>query len=124
MSEQASTRGYETSDAPPWLIAALAIGAAVFILLTPLILRALNPVRERAAEPGQRPPAPRLQIDARSGLANFRQNEQSQLDALGWVDRDQNVVRIPIGDAMQIVARRGLPGWAEGAANSSASAAR
>ena len=124
MSEQASTHGYETSDAPPWLIASLAIGAAVFILATPLILQAVNPVRERAAEPGQRPPSPRLQIDARSDLASFRRNEQSQLDAFGWIDRDQNVVRIPIGDAMQIIARRGLPGWPGGSPNSSASAAR
>ncbi len=124
MNDQASTRGYETSDAPPWLIAALAIGSAAFILFTPLILHALNPVHERVAEPGQRPPAPRLQIDAKSDLAGFRHSEQSKLDALGFIDRDQNVVRIPIGDAMRIIERRGLPGWPGGSANPSASAAR
>jgi hypothetical protein len=106
------------------LIASLAIGAAAFILVTPLILHAVNPVHERAAEPGQRPPSPRLQIDAKADLASFRRNEQSQLDSPGWIDRDQNIVRIPIGDAMRIVARRGLPGWPGGSANSSASAAR
>ncbi len=124
MSEQASTRGYETSDAPPWLIASLAIGAAAFVLVTPLILQALNPVHERAASPDQHPPAPQLQIDARSDLARFRRTEQSQLAALGWVDRDQNVVRIPIDEAMRLVVRRGLPGWPGGSANSSAPAAR
>jgi hypothetical protein len=124
MSEQASARGYETSDAPPWLIASLAIGAAAFILVTPLILQALNPVHERSARLERHPPAPQLQIDARSDLASFRQTEQSQLDALGWVDRDQNVVRIPIGDAMRIVAQRGLPGWPGGSASSSTSAER
>ena len=123
MSEQASTRGYETSDAPPWLIASLAIGSAAFILLTPLILQAFNPVHEHAAQPGQRPPAPRLQIDASSDLRSFRHGEQAKLDALGSADRDQKVVRIPIGDAMRIVAQRGLPSWPAGS-NSSASAAR
>ncbi len=124
MSEQASTRGYETSDAPPRLIAALAIGSAAFILLTPLILQLLNPVHERAAGPEQHPPAPQLQIDATADLASFRRNEQSQLDALGWVNRDQNIVRIPIGDAMRIIARRGLPGWPRASASFSAPAAR
>ena len=123
MSEQASPSGYETSDAPPWLVASLAIGGAAFILLTPLILQALNPVHERAAQLGQRPPEPQLQIDAKSDLTSFRRHEQSQLDALGFVDRDQNLVRIPIADAMRIVARHGLPGW-PGPANSSASAMR
>ena len=124
MTEPAATRGYETSDAPPRLVAALAVGSAVFILCTPLILQALNPLHEHAAEPGRRPPAPRLQIDAKADLANLRRDEQSRLDALGWVDRNQNIVRIPIARAMQIIAERGLPGWPLGTAKRPAPPAR
>jgi hypothetical protein len=122
MSEQAPTRGYETSDASSVLISALAVGFAAFILLSPLILKTLNPVRETTARPGQRPPEPRLQIDARSDLARFRSSEQSQLDTTGWIDRDHNIVRIPIKEAMQLIVRRGLRGW-PGARTSSAATA-
>src|SRR5579871_5643298 len=122
MSDQAPTRGYEKSDAPPLLIGSLALGFAVFLFVSPLILQTLSPVRETTARPGQRPPEPRLQIDARSDLASFNRSEQSQFDATGWVDRDHNIVRIPIKDAMKLIVRRGLPGW-PGARTSSAATA-
>ena len=116
-SEQASSVGYETSDAEPRLIVSLAIGFAAFILFAPLALQAMNPVTERAAELSRRPSPPRLQIDATADIARLKQDEQSQRDAVGWVDRDQNIVRVSVAQAMQLIARRGLPGWPSGTAD-------
>jgi len=116
--EHASSVGHETSDAEPRLIASLAAGLAAFIFLAPLALQAMNPVIERPALLSQRPPAPRLQIDAAADLAELQQDEQSQRNAIGWIDRDQNIVRVPIARAMQLIARRGLPGWPGGTAAS------
>ena len=42
-------------------------------------------------------------------LAAIRRAETERLESHGWVDRQAGVVRIPIGDAMDILARRGLP---------------
>jgi len=111
MGQTAPADGYERSDVPPRLIAALAIGLAAFIVVAPLLLQVINPVEERTADLSERPPAPRLQIDATADLERLRQAERSQLDAAGWIDHDQNIVRIPVQRAMQLVAKRGLPGW-------------
>jgi hypothetical protein len=45
----------------------------------------------------------------RDDLAAIRRKETERLEGHGWVDRQAGVVRIPIGDAMDILARRGLP---------------
>jgi hypothetical protein len=45
-------------------------------------------------------------------LAVIRRAETERLEGHGWVDRQAGVVRIPIGDAMDILARRGLPALA------------
>jgi hypothetical protein len=115
--QRTSSVGYETSDAAPRLLAALAAGMAAFIFLTPLALQAMNPVTERTADLSKRPPAPRLQIDAKADLARLKQDERSQRDVVGWVDRDQNIVRVPVSQAMQLIARRGLFGWPAGTAD-------
>jgi hypothetical protein len=52
-----------------------------------------------------------LQTDPRSDLAALRSYERSELDRLGWADRDRNVVHIPIDRAMQLLVDRGIPGW-------------
>lgn len=57
-------------------------------------------------------PAPHLQYDPPIDLARLREKEQTLLHNYGWVDRQQNVVRIPIERAMQLVAERGLPATA------------
>jgi hypothetical protein len=42
-------------------------------------------------------------------LAAFRAQEDSLLTAYAWVEKDKGKVRIPIEEAMRIVAKRGLP---------------
>ena len=55
-------------------------------------------------------PTPQLQMDdGNQDLADMHAREDLLLDHYTWVNRQQGAVRIPIGEAMQIVAQRGLP---------------
>jgi len=55
-------------------------------------------------------PTPRLETDdGDQDVANLHAREDLLLDHYTWVDQQQGTVRIPIGQAMQIVAQRGLP---------------
>jgi hypothetical protein len=56
-------------------------------------------------------PAPNLQADPRADLQKFEGQERQQLDSAGWVDRANNVVHMPIDDAMQRVAEQGIADW-------------
>jgi hypothetical protein len=55
-------------------------------------------------------PTPRLQMDdGDQEVVDLHDREDLLLDHYTWVSQQQGVVRIPIGQAMQIVAQRGLP---------------
>jgi hypothetical protein len=55
------------------------------------------------------PPAPRLQARPEVELAELRAQEDAILGSYAWVEKDRGVVRIPIEEAMRIVAERGMP---------------
>lgn len=57
----------------------------------------------------QFPPAPRLEIAPADTLARLRATEDTLLNSYAWVDRQRGIVRIPITQAMNALARRGLP---------------
>jgi hypothetical protein len=101
----------EHSDMSVAVIAALAAGILVYVVLTPFILTrlykpALSDV-SRALNIG--PPAPELQLNTAADLAKFRDEQQQQLDSYGWVERGKGIAHIPIARAMQDVAARGIP---------------
>jgi hypothetical protein len=52
---------------------------------------------------------PRLEINERTEINQFRLQEEQRLRSYGWVDESAGVVRIPIDRAMQLIAERGLP---------------
>jgi hypothetical protein len=55
-------------------------------------------------------PTPQLQMDdGDQDVVNLHDREDLLLDHYTWVNQQQGVVRIPIGEAMQIIAQRGLP---------------
>jgi hypothetical protein len=54
-------------------------------------------------------PLPNLQTLPALDLSEFRAREDSVLHSYGWVDKQASVVRIPIEEAMRILAERGLP---------------
>jgi hypothetical protein len=113
MSDVSRPRDYEKADADPRLVGALALGLAIFLLLTPFMLMVLYPdAPDLGGIPSsQPPPAPRLQVDPRADLDALRVAERHQLTTYGWVNRERRVAHIPIEQAMQLLSERGLPGW-------------
>jgi hypothetical protein len=75
------------------------------------------PPASRVNPPGTRvlPPEPRLQGAVGSKglpldeMKKFRAEEDAALNSYGWVDKSAGVVRIPIQQAMKLIAERGLP---------------
>jgi hypothetical protein len=55
------------------------------------------------------PPEPRLQTNPREDLRELRASEDAILNGYGWVDKNNGVVHIPIGEAMKLTLQRGLP---------------
>jgi hypothetical protein len=115
--------GHETRDVRFGPIVWSAIAALVLISAILFGLRFLfdyyagreaelsPPENPLAAEYGRRlPPEPRLQPAPVLDLRALRADERARLDTYGWVDRKAGVVRIPIDRAIDILARRGLPG--------------
>jgi len=114
---------YERSDA-----SASATLRAGFYVLGMMFLTALLVVpmyrllarRETAAQPApmqvvksetSEPAAtfPRLVESEPRVLREFHEQEDALLGSYGWVEKDKGVVRIPIDEAMRIVAEGGLP---------------
>ena len=62
------------------------------------------------------PPAPRLQNygDPEGDLKELRDAEDAKLQGYQWVDRNNQLVRIPIARAMELTVQRGVPSAAEG----------
>lgn len=70
----------------------------------------------------RRPPEPRLQEygQSREDLKNLRAAEDDILNGYRWVDRNKNIVRIPVADAMKLTLQRGLPARQQAAADAPA----
>jgi len=54
------------------------------------------------------PPPPLLQTGPTLDLRAFREQEDRILNTYGWVDKEKDVVRIPIEEAMKLVVTRGV----------------
>ncbi len=57
------------------------------------------------------PPGPRLQTNPEADMRRFRAEEEKRLNGYHWIDREKGVVHIPIEQAMQQLATRGIPGF-------------
>jgi hypothetical protein len=54
-------------------------------------------------------PEPRLQVDPPGELQSLRAAERARLSSYGWVDQQRGVVHVPIGRAIDMLLKRGLP---------------
>ncbi len=70
-----------------------------------------NPeMQNKIAEITQSFPTPRLQLDnGEEDVADLHAREDILLDNYTWVDQSKGTVRIPIRQAMEIIAQKGLP---------------
>jgi FtsZ-interacting cell division protein ZipA len=121
---------FELEDFRPATIYAFLIGLAVACIVVAVavwtgykvadsFMRARqpkNPMVELQADTRKVMPAevkqfaePRLEINERTEINQFRLQEEQRLHSYSWVDESAGVVRIPIDRAMQLLAERGLP---------------
>ena len=119
--------GYERSDANAgatfraglYVLGAMVLTALVLVPMYRLLARvetAAQPERAQVVKSETSEPAlsfPRLVTSEPRALAEFRAQEDALLRGYGWVEKDRGVVRIPLDEAMRIVAERGLPSFAE-----------
>ena len=68
----------------------------------------------RFAQPFPDFPGPHLQPSPRADMAAFYAEEMARLNAAGWQDKQAGTLHIPIGQAMRLVAKEGIPGWPTG----------
>jgi hypothetical protein len=54
-------------------------------------------------------PQPQLQVAPIPDLKAFRADEDKVLNSYAWVDQPKGIVRIPIDQAIDLLAKRGLP---------------
>jgi hypothetical protein len=66
-----------------------------------------NPLR--VGEDVRVPPEPRLQVDPRQDLSDYREREAALLAGYRWTDKNAGVVRLPIDEAMKRIVESGLP---------------
>jgi hypothetical protein len=102
---------FERSDMNVAVIAVLAAGIFCCVCLAPFVLTRIY--RSALSDAGRQlridPPSPRLQLDAPADLAALDTRETSQLASYGWVDREKGIAHIPLAQAMQDIAARGIP---------------
>jgi hypothetical protein len=46
-------------------------------------------------------------------MQEMRRSENTRLQSYGWIDQAAGIARIPIDQAMELLATRGLPSWNE-----------
>jgi hypothetical protein len=115
--------GYERTDANArgtfqaglWILGIMVVTALLLVPMYRLLARLENAsqppatevVKSELSEPVQS--FPKLVESEPRVLAAFRAQEETLLTTYAWVEKDKGKVRIPIEEAMRIVAKRGLP---------------
>jgi hypothetical protein len=68
-----------------------------------------NPAALMMKQQNALPPEPRLQDQPRVELKDLKADEDAILGSYGWINPDKGIVRIPIDEAINIMAQKGLP---------------
>ena len=116
MPDTALARHHEVADVDARRIVFAAAGLAVVIVV--VVLAALGAyallgrghARARTADVTQSFQEPRLQSQPAASLRALRDEKEALLHEYRWLDADRGVVRIPIEQAMQVLAERARTG--------------
>lgn len=114
---------YETRDVNVFQISAFGIGLLLACIVTVFAMwvmfdflfrredakNANNPAAAMMSQRQKLPPEPRLQAEPKVELKDLRADEDAILNGYGWIDPNKGIVRIPIDQAIDIVAQKGLP---------------
>ena len=118
--------GYERTDAKAgatfraglYMLGMMFVTALLVVPFYRLLARSETAAQPPAAEVAKSavsepaPNFPRLVESEPRVLAGFRAQEDALLTSYGWVEKDKGIARIPIDEAIRIVAARGLPRFA------------
>jgi hypothetical protein len=114
---------HERRDINVFQVSAFGIGLLLSCVVTVFIIWALfdffyaredaknakNPAALMIKDQNKLPPEPRLQAEPKVELKDLRADEEAILNSYGWVNPEKGIVRIPIDQAIDIVAQKGLP---------------
>jgi hypothetical protein len=106
----------EPSDTPLRVIGLLAgiFAGGIALAVVSLLLIFPHSVADQPKGLTASMPEPRLQPDPLGDMADYRADAQRRLHSYGWVDRDKDIVRLPIEEAMRRVVEHGIPDWPGG----------
>lgn len=113
---------HERGDADVFTITKYGIGLAIGVVVVVFMMWGLfdwfyaresdKPValsQQILKERPTAPPEPRLQSHPRVDLRELRESEETALTSYGWINPDAGTVRIPIDQAIDMIAKKGLP---------------
>ncbi|MGB3643460.1 MAG: hypothetical protein WBA15_03190 [Mesorhizobium sp.] len=116
----AEARHPETRDVWPRALLWFAGGLVGFLFVTLGVLYLLFRPQALWTPPGaewsDNEANPALSTSPHEDLAAIRRQEDAELEKLAWVDRDKGIARIPIEDAMRLIAQNRLPNLSNDAA--------
>jgi hypothetical protein len=92
--------------------------------MNPLVAATSEDRRRPTAADTQQFPEPRLEQNERGQLSDVIEAQDKILASYDWVDQKNGIVRIPIDQAMALLARRGLPVLPQGATDRAAGAVK
>jgi hypothetical protein len=109
--------GHETTDVNVWAVGKFAIGLVIVCVISIALLFGLLKFfqsREETSvantvDPVKLFPQPQLQKTPILDLKAIHAEEDKLLNGYAWVDPKQGIVRIPVAQAIEVLAKRGLP---------------
>src|ERR1039457_2026405 len=109
--------GHETTDVNVWAIGKFAIGLVIVcVVCIALLFGLLKFFQSRedtsvanTVEPTKLLPEPQLQKTPILDLKAIRAEEDKLLNSYAWLDTKKGIVRIPVAQAIEVLAKRGLP---------------
>ncbi len=120
--EENPSVAHERGDADVFTISKYGIGLAISVVIVVFAMWGLfdwfyiresdKPVEfspQVLKERPSLPPEPRLQAQPKVELRQLRESEEQHLNGYGWIDPDKGTIRIPIEDAIDMTAKKGLP---------------
>ncbi len=107
---------FEPSD---WRLAPVAlayVGTLIVLVASCLVLKVAYPraLPDVARTLSITPPGPFLQTDPQGEFERIRADEEKRRDTYYWIDKSKGVVHVPVEQAMQNLAKTGIPGFPKG----------
>jgi hypothetical protein len=116
----ATTPGYETSDANAGGVFKFLVALGIVLVVSGLVCWGLfryfsaHDVDQAVsvspfADTRQLPLGPQLQVNPREDWLKFREEQEKSLETYAWENRTAGTVRVPIEEAMELLAKKGVP---------------